>query len=227
MGRPHIGITTSFNEGEQRLDLRYIQAVERAGGLPMIVPMLEDQKAATQFAGMLAGLVVTGGPAVEDGLVGQLPDDISPTDPIRTASDKRILQLFLTAHRPVLGICYGMQLCNALRGGHIYADVEAQMEGAEAHSQKRGGATHTVHIDQDSLLKTILLTDSLDVNTRHIQAIKTTGDGLHVAATAPDGVIEAIESTDGSFVGVQFHPERMDETGDALFSYLIKRASRN
>ena len=227
MKRPHIGITTSFNEGEQRLDLRYVHAVECAGGLPMIVPMLDDAEAAKLFAGMLDGLLVTGGPAVEDGLVGELPDDISPTDPVRAASDKRILRFFLDAHRPVLGVCYGMQLANALGGGHIYADVETQMEGAEAHSQKRGGTTHTVHLGPDSLLKTILRTDSLDVNTRHIQAVKTTGDGLRVAATAPDGVIEAIESTDGSFVGVQFHPERMGEAGHPLFSYLIERARSN
>jgi len=227
MQRPHIGITTSFNEGEQRLDLRYVQAVERAGGLPMIVPMLKDEEAAKLFAGMLEGLVVTGGPAVEDGLVGELPDDISPADPIRVASDTYILGAFLDARRPVLGICYGMQLANALRGGHIFADVETQMGGAEVHSQKRGGTTHTVHVGPDSLLKTILQTDSLVVNTRHIQAIKTTGEGLRVAATAPDGVIEAIESTDGSFVGVQFHPERMGKAGHPLFSYLIERAAGN
>ena len=227
MQRPRIGITTSFNQGEQRLDLRYVQAVERAGGLPMIVPMLEDAEAAKLFAGMLDGLIVTGGPGVEDGLVGELPDDISPTDPIRVASDTYILQAFLDARQPVLGICYGMQLANALKGGHIYADVETQMEGAEVHSQKRGGTTHAVKLGPDSLLKTILLTDSIEVNTRHIQAIKTMGEGLRVAATAPDGVIEAIESSDGSFIGVQFHPERMDETGHPLFSYLIERAAGN
>ena len=94
MERPRIGITTSYNEGEQRLDVRYVQAVERAGGLPMIVPMMESGEAAALFAEMLDGLVVTGGPAVEDGIIGELPDDILPTDPIRVASDTRILGLF-------------------------------------------------------------------------------------------------------------------------------------
>ena len=224
MQRPRIGITTSFNDSEQRLDLRYVQAVESAGGLPMIVPMLEDAGTATLFSSMLDGLIVTGGQAVEDGLIGELPDDISSTDPIRSASDKLILRTFLDARRPVLGICYGMQLANALRGGRIYADVETQMGGAAIHSQKRGSAKHSILIEPNSVLKTILKTDSLEVNTRHIQAIKTPGDHFLIAATAPDGVIEAIESSDGSFIGVQFHPERMGETGHLFFSYLIERA---
>lgn len=225
MHRPRIGITTSLNDGEQCLDRRYIQAVERAGGLPVIVPMMDDDEATSAFAELLDGLIVTGGPAVEEGLIGQLPDDISPTDPFRARSDKRILQTFLDERRPILGICYGMQLANALRGGRIYADVETQMATAGVHSQKRGGTTHHVWVEPDSVLDSILQTGALEVNTRHIQAIERPGEGIQVAATAPDGVIEAIESTDGSFVGVQFHPERMGDVGQALFSYLVKQAT--
>ncbi len=226
MKRPLIGITTSLNEGEQRLDIRYLHAVERAGGLPLIVPMLDNEDAATQFAEQLDGLIVTGGPAVEDGLIGELPDDMAQTDPTRTASDKHVLQLFLDARRPVLGICYGMQLANALRGGRIYADVQTQMEGSAIHSEKRGGTTHALNVKQDSVLSTLLNPSVNVVNTRHIQAIESTGNGLRVVATAPDGVIEAIESTDGSFIGVQFHPERMGEAGHQLFSYVVNQTSK-
>ncbi|WP_420457444.1 gamma-glutamyl-gamma-aminobutyrate hydrolase family protein [Rubrivirga sp.] len=229
MTRPRIGITTSLNTTdagarEQRLDLAYVRAVERAGGLPLVVPMLATDEAADAFAALLDGLVVTGGPAVTDGLVGRLPDDIDETDPDRVASDVRILRAFLDAGRPTLGICYGMQLASALRGGTIYADVERQVEGTAVHSRGRGGTEHPVAVVAGSRFRQVVGRDALVVNTRHVQAIAEPGDGLTVAARAPDGTIEAIESEDGSFLGVQFHPEAMEPALDALFGDLVARA---
>ena len=226
---PRIGITTSLNRTdrgvlEQRLDLRYVHAVERAGGLPLIVPMLDTDAAADAFAGLLDGLVVTGGPAVTDGLVGTLPDDISETEPLRTASDTRLLRLFLDARRPTLGICYGMQLASAIRGGTIYADVERDVDGVATHSSGRGGTVHPARLLPRTRLRQIVGTDGLAVNTRHVQAVAEPGAGLVVSAESPDGVIEALESPDGAFMGVQFHPEAMEPPLDALFRDLVARA---
>lgn len=222
--RPRIGITTSLNDGEQRLDRRYVLAIEQAGGLPLIVPMVDTAEAADAFADLLDALVVTGGPAVTDGLVGELPDEIDETAEARLASDKRVLSAFRAARRPVLGICYGMQLGNALAGGTLYADVQTQLTGAAAHSQKRGGTDHAVTFEPGSHLRRVLAHDSISVNTRHLQAIETPGSGLRIAARAPDGVIEAVESEDGSFLGVQWHPERMNETMAPLFRHLVEQA---
>lgn len=222
--RPRIGITTSLNEGEQRLDLRYVLAIERAGGLPLIVPMLESGDATDAFVDLLDGLVVTGGPAITDGLVGELPDEIDETAEARLASDRRVMRAFQSARRPVLGICYGMQLANALAGGTLYADVQAQLAGAAAHSQKRGGTDHPVTLEHNSHLRRVLQKETASVNTRHLQAIERPGHGLRVAARSPDGVIEAVESEDGSFLGVQWHPERMDDTMAPLFRHLVERA---
>lgn len=222
--RPRIGITTSLNEGEQRLDRRYVLAVERAGGLPLIVPMAETDEAADAFAALLDGLVVTGGPAITDGLIGELPDEIEETVEARLASDRRIMNAFFAARRPVLGICYGMQLGNALTGGTIYADVETQRADTSAHSQKRGGTDHSVMLEPGTHLHRVLQKETETVNTRHLQSIETTGRNLRVAARAPDGVIEAVESQDGLFLGVQWHPERMDESMAALFEHLVEQA---
>ncbi len=229
--RPRIGITTSLHvedpacgDGEQRLDRRYVLAVERAGGLPRVVPMLETDAAADAFAALLDGLVVTGGPAVTDGLVGTLPPDLDAADPVRLASDRRLLSLFLEKRRPALGICYGMQLANALAGGTLYGDVEREHAGALVHSQKRGGTTHAVRVAEGTHLRRLLGTAELTVNTRHLQAVASPGLGLRVAAVAPDGVIEALESADGRFVGVQFHPERMEAEAAPLFRHLVEAA---
>ena len=228
MTRPRIGITTSLNatergDREQRLGLAYVRAVERAGGLPLIVPMLADHRATDAFVALLDGLVVTGGPAVTQGLVGELPEDIDETDPIRIASDTRVLQAFLEARRPTLGICYGMQLASALRGGTILADVERQ-RGAAVHSRGRGGTTHPATVEPETHFARATGRSELTVNTRHVQAIDRPGDGLVVSVRADDGVIEAVETADGSFVGVQFHPEAMEPPLDALFEDLVSRA---
>jgi putative glutamine amidotransferase len=117
-------------------------------------------------------------------------------------------------------------MVNALAEGAIYADVQQQIEGALVHSNKRGGDRHEVHIAPETHLHSILQRDSMQVNTRHIQAVAQVGERLRVAATAPDGVIEAIENDDGTIIGVQFHPERMDEMLP-LFHHLVERAEQS
>ena len=219
-----IGITTSFEDGEQRLHHTYVQAVERAGGLPVIVPMLDAGTEA--FAEMLDGLVLTGGPAVTDRLIGTLPPDLDETDPVRARADRRVLAAVVKARKPVLGICYGMQLLNAVGGGSIFADVERQVNGASVHSSGRGADVHPVRLVEGSHLRAALGVDTLVVNTRHVQAVAEVGRGFTVAATAPDGVIEAIESADGRMIGVQFHPERMGEAMQPLFRRLVDQARK-
>jgi putative glutamine amidotransferase len=224
--KPRIGITTSYADGEQQLRRDYVLAVEAAGGLPLPCPMPGSGTTTEAFLDLIDGLIVTGGPAVTDGMSGTLPHDLGPTDDVRSATDGHLLDLCDARELPVLGICYGMQLLNARAGGTIYADVENQLDGALVHSQTRGAAMHRIRVDADSHLARLLGTTEISVNSRHIQAIQTVGEGFRAVATAPDGVVEAIEHENGRILGVQFHPERMQDEMHPLFRDLVARTGR-
>ena len=124
MSGARIGITTSLEGERQTLDIRYAQAVEAAGGIPIIVPIIASEANARALAAVLDGLIITGGPGITRGLIGDLPADLPAVDARRDRSDALIYQAM--ADRPFLGICYGMQFANALAGGTIFGDAQAQ-----------------------------------------------------------------------------------------------------
>ncbi len=221
MSGPCIGISTGLDGERQTLDVRYARAVETAGGIPIILPLVEREETARAIAALLDGLIITGGPGITRGLIGELPEDLPAVDGRRDRSDELIFQAMLD--RPFLGICYGMQFANAMAGGTIYGDAQVQA-AADVHSAERGAADHEIQIAPESRLRSILRKERLSTNSRHIQAIAAVGAGLRVAARSADGVIEAIESADGRVVAVQFHPERMLEQALPLFEDLVRRA---
>lgn len=220
-----IGLTTSFENGTQQLDRRYVTAIEEAGGQPLLLPTTADTSTVDGLLDLLDGLVVPGGPAVVEGCTGSLPKDLAPPSEQRAAADRCWMRRCWRTGRPILGICYGMQQLNALAGGTLYADVEADREETLTHSHARGGTSHTISLAAGSQLRRWLGTDALVVNTRHFQALATLGDGFSVAATAPDGVVEAIEHETGRLWGVQFHPERLGPPAARIFRAFVQQAA--
>jgi putative glutamine amidotransferase len=245
MSRPLIGVTTSemrlprrtrpLPEGdppqaEMALGVVYARAVELAGGLPVVLPPL-DEEAIAPLVDRLAGVCLSGGPDLDPVAYGAEPDPhLGPVerelDEFEVAVARRADALGI----PLLGICRGCQALNVARGGTLHQHLPDVTDGSIHHRQTASGreTTHTVRIEPGSRLAGIVGGEELDVNSFHHQAVDRLGRGLRAVAWAPDGVIEAIEG-DGPalYLGVQWHVETLvDRPRHArLFDALVEAAA--
>lgn len=214
--KPVIGITTFFDNKETRLynslGYSYINSVYNAGGIPMLIPIITDDRCAADYLDMTDGLLLSGGEDISPMLYGENP--IKEVNLVSEERDYMEFGLFREALRrdmPVLGICRGIQLINAACGGTLYQDIHVQGTNILGHSPRetwRDALYHPVQIKKDSRLYSIFNSEHLKVNSFHHQAVRTPAANFRVTAVAPDGIIEGIEDPGKSFVvGVQWHPE--------------------
>jgi putative glutamine amidotransferase len=195
----------------------YATSVARAGALPVHVPQGVD---AVAFADVLDALILSGGDDVDPGAYGGvLGPRVGRIDPERDAFESALLVAVLEQGKPVLAICRGAQLLNVVRGGDLVEDLPIG-EGCShaSYAYPRAWRRHRVTFEPGSLAHRVY-GDEATVNSFHHQAVRRPGAGVRVSGRADDGVIEAIELDDGLALGVQWHPECLDE--DPAFGWLV------
>ncbi len=206
----------------------YCTAITRAGGVPL--PLPHEPDLIETYAGMIDGLIVTGGAFdLDPALYGDTTrHDTVVTKDRRTRFEFDIMRAMLAADKPVLGICGGQQLLNVVLGGSLIQHIPDSIPNALAHEQPnpRDQPGHEVEIVAGTLLSQLVGVASLAVNSAHHQAVRDTGPGVIVNARARDGVIEGIEAPGYRFcLGVQWHPEFELSAGDtAIFAALMAAA---
>ena len=257
--RPVIGITANYVDGDATLRDRYYSQVVRAGGIPVIIPPVDDKDVIVNTLDHIDALLLTGGGDHNPLWFGQEPSPLLHSiNATRDLPELLITRLAFNRQIPMLGICRGLQTLALAIGGGVAQDIselEHEAVPSEAtegtvgeagaawaqrgvvrtikHSQDadRSLATHSVSLSPQSMLASIYATDgkepnTLCVNSFHHQAVSHGGPRFKATAWAPDGVIEALESTEMKpILGVQWHPEWLGDDGLPLFRWLVEQAN--
>ncbi|MFA7116318.1 MAG: gamma-glutamyl-gamma-aminobutyrate hydrolase family protein [Bacteroidales bacterium] len=231
--KPLIGISSVDREGLASVNQTYVNAVRRAGGIPVVIPIMVDSLSIDALLDKLDGVIMTGGPDVNPQIYHEkaLPE-LGSVSLKRDAFDAMLLRMAVRKGKVVMGTCRGMQLMNIVFGGTLYQDIPSQIPTSKVkHSQKKPTylPNHTIMIDRNSLLYRQIGRAQIKVNSFHHQAVKDVAPGFKVTAYASDGVPEAFEMIGNPRVfGVQFHPEGFTSYGQdqfiGIYKYLIKQA---
>lgn len=212
----------------------YIQAVESAGGVPILIPILTDLSGLQVLLPRLDGLLLSGGIDVDPRHYHEEPHpELGETNPQLDELELALARWALREKVPTLGICRGMQVLNVAFGGDLYQDLQAQYPGSLKHPNwdlPRNKIVHKVHVEANSLMAEVLKKHDLRVNSLHHQAARKPGNGVQLSGFAEDGVPEMLEVPGHPFMlGAQCHPEEIysDEPAwQRLFGAFIEASSQ-
>ena len=215
--KPIIGINADFKAAARNtpafayLAAGYFQSIINAGGIPLVVPPMDDPDSIRQVLDQVHGFMMIGGADLDprnDGFM--LQPSVRPMDPKRETSDRLLMAEIAERRMPILGIGAGMQLLNIQEGGNLFLHIKEDLPNAVPHLDPQDpNHRHTLDVVSDSLVGRVFGDGEIRVSSRHHMAIDEVAPGFRVTARCPDGVIEAIESEmmDWFAIGTQFHPE--------------------
>ncbi|MDR2439233.1 MAG: gamma-glutamyl-gamma-aminobutyrate hydrolase family protein [Planctomycetaceae bacterium] len=235
--KPFIGIVPLYDELRHSYWMLpgYMQALEHAGAIPVMLPLTTDNSILRQLAQHFDGFLFSGGQDIAPEYYGEQPEECCGTlCPERDTMEKILLEFVLEFDKPVFGICRGIQFVNVFFGGTLYQDIPTQFptEITISHRQKKPyhEPVHTVTVKPETPLSQILQTPEIPVNSFHHQGIRRLAAELRVAASAPDGLVEAVYHPAKHFVfAVQWHPEfswQTDSNSRKIFSYFVQNCER-
>lgn len=232
--KPTIGVSTNLKDHVLSVSTDYLDGITSFGGLPIVLPNLNDEDVQS-IALLLDGLLLTGGGDVDPTLFFEEPiPHLGNVSPERDNFEIALTQAMLKLNKPILGICRGIQILNIAAGGNIYQDIYSQFDKPllqHAQLAPRHHASHFIQIEKATKLHGILQSDLVKVNSFHHQAVKKIPKAFEICAIANDGLIEAIESKEHDFVlGIQWHPEGMfkknDSSSVSIFQAFIKACQK-
>jgi putative glutamine amidotransferase len=199
---------------------RYILTLTAAGAIPWLIPLVDEATLRGIYEGLDA-VFLPGGADIDPATYGADPHPLcDKTDRDRDRVEVSLATWALADGKPVLGVCRGMQLINVAAGGTLYQDLAEELPGAIKHdyfpfrgqSFARDYLAHDVEVAGGTRLARLLGAGQVRVNSMHHQGVKTLGQGLVSTAVSPDGLVEAIEGRNGSYlVAVQWHPEALTD----------------
>ncbi|MBZ0278411.1 MAG: gamma-glutamyl-gamma-aminobutyrate hydrolase family protein [Anaerolineae bacterium] len=229
--KPRIGISTSSYIGTtgrvyNGVHTGNIQAIEAAGGLPVLIPVSVSEETLRLLYDQVDGLLLPGGSDINPQRYNSTPlPTTQPSDDPRDQAEITLARWATAEDRPVFGICRGHQLLNVALGGTLIQDIASDIKH---HIMPRDFAAHDVRVDPNSHLAAVMQATQVQVNSLHHQGIEQVAPGLCITAYSPDGIIEAMELPDKRFaLSVQWHPEDLykhDPAAKNLFTAFVEAA---
>jgi putative glutamine amidotransferase len=230
-GRIENDFASSYYDSFFYIPSLYIEAVRRAGGIPVLIPPNSADETEALLP-LLDSLIITGGADISPKHYGgniQHPS-LTKIDPERDNSEMALIHAWLNTDKPMLCVCRGMQVLNVALGGTMHEHILDVRENDIHRSADGLWAIHKVLVDENSLLAQVMGTNKVETYSGHHQAVKAIGHGLCVVAQAPDGIVEAlVHEKHPWLIGVQWHPEKsaaIDATQQRIFDALVQKAAQ-